>query len=135
MMALTREPFRVTIKMINGPCQIDHTNQTITLSVITLTGFHCFTYYSVFKSSTKLWNRFFLRKLAFLLEQGQLEIQLLFEPEIEIDSIIYLSDSDLRIINWRRAIIKNLERKTSFWFKVKQLGAVKGVQKSKRLVS
>jgi hypothetical protein len=57
-----------------------------------------------------------LRKLAFLLEQGQLEIQLLFEPEIEIeiDSIIYLSDSDLRIINWRRAIIKNLERKISF---------------------
>jgi hypothetical protein len=46
-----------------------------------------------------------------------------------------LSDSDLRIINWRRAIIKNLERKISFWFKVKQLGAAKGVQKSKRLVS
>jgi hypothetical protein len=36
-----------------------------------------------------------------------------------------LSDSDLRIINWRRAIIKNLERKISFWFKVKQLGAAK----------
>ena len=44
-MALTREPIRVTIKMINVPRHIDHTNQTITLSVITLTGFHCFTYY------------------------------------------------------------------------------------------